>query len=175
MVEMTAAMKAFSWDPALKHAPKSPDVDDRGGFSSACRCGYAGKSVKSSPSHAYQATRVHAETENRRDQGKAVSDVDLPGLISLDPAAPGGAQGSSRPRMVSRSRSQGAPGTPCGCGCGEPSGGGTFRPGHDSKLLSRLIKAVRSGEQTLEDALAEMTKIGASDKLKAKFEGRASA
>lgn len=171
MVNMTAAMKAFSWDPALKHAPKSPDVDDRGGFSSACRCGYAGKSVKSSPSHAYQATRVHAETENRRDQGKTVSDVDLPHLISLDPAAPGGAQGSSRPRTVSRSRSQGAPGTPCGCGCGEPSGG-LFRPGHDSKLLSRLQAEVKSGVKTIADALAEMTSIGTSDKLKAKFESR---
>jgi hypothetical protein len=26
----------------------------------------------------------------------------------------------------------------CGCGCGEPTEGGTFRPGHDQKLRAEL-------------------------------------
>ncbi len=181
MVEMTAAMKAFSWPEELRHAPKSPDPDNRGGFSSACRCGYPGKSVKSSPSHAYQATRVHAETENRREANggkpKPMGTVDLPDTIALGEDAPGGALwggGARRPSRASvgSSRpSRGGPATPCGCGCGEPSGG-LFRPGHDSKLLSRLLNSIRSGAQTLAEAHEEMDKIGTSQKLKDKLAGK---
>ncbi len=30
----------------------------------------------------------------------------------------------------------------CGCGCGEMTRVGKFRPGHDSKLLSNIIEKV---------------------------------
>jgi hypothetical protein len=41
----------------------------------------------------------------------------------------------------------------CECGCGEMTNGGLFRPGHDAKLRSRLLKAIDAGD---EDALAEL-------------------
>lgn len=154
-----AAQAAFGWPAELRHAPGPPD-EERGGFRSACRCGYPGKWTKASPSHAHQHTRNHAEAENARERA---------GGAPVDHAA-----GEKPPRVASVASprpSRGSGGTPCGCGCGEPSGG-LFRPGHDSKLLSRLVGSVRSGDLTADDAVAEMDKIGASDKLKAKFTKR---
>lgn len=167
----TAAMLAFQWDPALRHAPGSPDAVS-GGFQCACRCGYPGKRVTSSPSHAYQATRVHAENENRREGtgGEAVPAADYsasgepPRQVRRTVAPP-------RPSVGSPAASRATAGTPCGCGCGEPSGG-LFRPGHDSKLLSRLTGEIRSGAKTLEDAHREMDDIGTSAKLKDKLAGK---
>lgn len=46
------------------------------------------------------------------------------------------------PRVSRRAREAGKP---CLCECGEITGGGTFRPGHDSKYLNRLVEA---GDQT---------------------------
>ena len=169
---LSAAAKAlFPWDENSKHAPLVAEPEGNG-FRCACRCGYQGKFVTSSPSHAYNATRVHAENENRRegDGGPAVDPADYTASgeppraarRASSPAAP------SRPGTAPRSASRGVPGTPCGCGCGEPSGG-LFRPGHDSKLLSRLMNEIRSGGKTLEQAHKEMAEIGTSDKLRAKL------
>lgn len=157
MTMSAAAKAAFGWAPELKHAPQSPQNTLGNQFKSSCRCGYEGKAC-STPSHAYNATKVHAETENRRDRGE---------LVGAAPAARHAAAPGRAPAGV-RSASRGTPGTPCGCGCGEPSGG-LFRPGHDSKLLSRLLGEVRSGAKTLTAAHAEMDAIGTSDKLKAKL------
>lgn len=184
MAGMTEAMKFHKWPEELRHAPISAEPVDGGRFQCACRCGYAGKAVTSSPSHAFQATRVHAENENRREEGggevvqpedytrtgeppkakrtRAVADVSLPG------------DGSSRPARAPRSRSQGTPGTPCGCGCGEPSGG-LFRPGHDSKLLSRLLGEIRANTKTLAEAHLEMVEIGTSEVLREKLAKKVSA
>lgn len=35
----------------------------------------------------------------------------------------------------------------CGCGCGETTSGGTFRPGHDAKLRSRLLVIIRGADE----------------------------
>lgn len=174
MSERTAAIKAFEWDPELRHAPGPPDVVT-GGFQSACRCGYAGKRVTSSPSHAYQATRVHAENENRREAGGGVvvqvenysRNGEPPKTRASRPAAIPG-QAPSRASVGSSRASRAGAGTPCGCGCGEPSGG-LFRPGHDSKLLSRLMGEIRAGDKTLAEAHAEMTTIGTSEVLREKL------
>lgn len=155
-----AAKATFGWAADLKHAPQSPETTLGNQFKAPCRCGYEGKAV-STPSHAYNSTKVHAEMENARDKGQPV------------PGGSTGAVASSRPATGSRSASRGTPGTPCGCGCGEPSGG-LFRPGHDSKLLSRLLGEIRAGSKTLADAHAEMDTIGTSDKLKAKLTQKAS-
>lgn len=37
----------------------------------------------------------------------------------------------------------------CACGCGGTTRGGTFRPGHDAKLLSAMIEAVGGDIGTL--------------------------
>lgn len=34
----------------------------------------------------------------------------------------------------------------CACGCGEMTRGGTFRPGHDAKLRSKLLCRIDDGE-----------------------------
>lgn len=148
-----AAKATFGWPADLNHAPQSPENTLGNQFKAACRCGYEGKAC-STPSHAYNATKVHAQMANARDRGET-------------PASPEPGSAPARPGTGARRASRGTPGTPCGCGCGEPSGG-LFRPGHDSKLLSRLVKAVKAG-QSREDALAEFDKVGASDKLRAKF------
>jgi len=169
-IEYTEAMKAFSWPPELRHAPGPPDAD-ASGFRSACRCGYPGKHVKSSPSHAYAATRVHAETENRREAQGGVkvesSEYGPGGEIprTRRPVAP------SRPSVGSPRASRPASGTgarPCACGCGETCGG-LFRPGHDSKLLSRLVTEHKTKGRTVDECVAEMAGLGCSDKLQDKF------
>lgn len=172
-----AAKQAFGWPASLRHCPGPPDADGNR-FRSACRCGWQGKPSPASPSHAYQITKAHADSENAREAaGGEIIDA-------ADYAHDGGLPKAARRRVASQavdgaaaaviSSPRSASATPCGCGCGELSGG-LFRPGHDSKLLSRLVGEVKSGKTTLDAALDEMTRIGASDKLKAKFQGKAAA
>lgn len=173
------AKKLLDYDDNSRHAPVSTEVEGNG-FRTACRCGYPGRLVTSSPSHSYNSTRVHVTNENRREAegGDKVEGTDYqtngepPRAVRR--SRPAGAA-PSRPGTGARRASQGTPGTPCGCGCGEPRGGGLFRPGHDSKLLSRLQTEVRSGSKTAEQALEEVKQIGASEKLIAKLAGRLSA
>lgn len=35
-----------------------------------------------------------------------------------------------------------APGATCKCGCGQPTSGGTYRPGHDARHVSQVVKAM---------------------------------
>lgn len=166
------AQKLFPWDETSRHAPISTEVEGNG-FRTACRCGYPGRLVTSSPSHSYNSTKVHVENENRREGegGQKVEGADYtatgepPRVVRRAGRA---ASAPSRPGTAPRRASQGTPGTPCGCGCGEPSGG-LFRPGHDSKLLSRLLQGVRDGKLTLAEAHEEMTLIGTSEVLKDKL------
>lgn len=58
-----------------------------------------------------------------------------------------------------------AGGQPCTCGCGETTGGGKFKPGHDSKYLTRLVEA--KGEESRAKAYAISEAFGA------KYEKRA--
>lgn len=175
-IEYTEAMRAFSWDASLRHAPSSPDQEGNG-FRSACRCGYKGKLVTSSPSHAYAATRVHAENENRREGagGAKVEGADYQNSgqppRSARPAAPSRASVGS-PRASRPSGGTGA--RPCACGCGETCGG-LFRPGHDSKLLSRLVTEVKTKGRSIAEAVEEMAGLGCSEKLQDKFKQKAGA
>jgi hypothetical protein len=167
-----AARALFPWTDESRHACTEVIVEGNT-FRCPCRCGYRGKQVTSSPSHAFNATKVHAENENRRegDGGQKVegdqyqNNGEPPRAVRRAATA---ASTPSRPGTAPRRASQGTLGTPCGCGCGEPSGG-LFRPGHDSKLLSRLLNEIRSGAKTLADAHAEMTTIGTSEVLKEKL------
>lgn len=56
---------------------------------------------------------------------------------------------------------------PCTCGCGETTGGGLYRPGHDARHVSQLVRRVKAGESSLDDARRE---VAHSDKLVAKLE-----
>ncbi|QJD53985.1 hypothetical protein SEA_GALACTICA_37 [Streptomyces phage Galactica] len=171
-----AAKALFDWNDDSPHAPIETVVEGNT-FRTPCRCGYKGKPVTSSPSHSWNSTRVHVTNENRREaEGgqKVAGDAytasgTLPRAMvrAARPAAtaPGA---SSRPSVGSPRASRGTPGTPCGCGCGEPSGG-LFRPGHDSKLLSRLLGEIRAGTKTLEQAHKEMADIGTSEVLREKL------
>ncbi len=59
----------------------------------------------------------------------------------------------------------GGPAPACKCDCGETTGGGNYRPGHDARHVSKLTAAVKSGELTLEAALPRLP----SDKLRDKL------
>ena len=147
-----SAKAMFGWNDESRHACTEVVVEGNT-FRVPCRCGYQGKPVTSSPSHAYNSTKVHAETENRREAAggqKVEADYTRTGE---PPRAVVRRSAPSRPTTAPRRASQGTPGTPCGCGCGEPSGG-LFRPGHDSKLLSRLLGEIRGGRMTLLASLA---------------------
>lgn len=164
----TAAVRAFQWDSALRHAPISVEVSE-GGFQCPCRCGFPGRRVASSPSHSYQVTRTHAENENQREAaGGAIVKAEDYTRNGEPPRTARRAVPPSRPSVGSPVAPKTLGGSPCGCGCGEPSGG-LFRPGHDSKLLSRLTAGIKSGAITLAEAHEEMTLIGTSEVLKEKL------
>lgn len=44
----------------------------------------------------------------------------------------------------------------CGCGCGEMTAGGDFKPGHDSKTLSAILVRV-GGMLKLKELIEEQT------------------
>lgn len=46
----------------------------------------------------------------------------------------------------------------CACGCGEMTGGGTFRPGHDARHKGNLLRAIRAGGDEGTAALTELAK-----------------
>jgi hypothetical protein len=56
----------------------------------------------------------------------------------------------ARSRKVARKA-----GGPCLCGCGETTGGGKFRPGHDSKYLNQLVDLGLEGGLTLAQEISE--------------------
>ncbi|QGH80693.1 hypothetical protein SEA_ZANELLA_35 [Microbacterium phage Zanella] len=62
----------------------------------------------------------------------------------------------------------------CLC-CGETTGGGRFRPGHDSKYLTMVIGAVREHQATVEGIAEIMAQEGCSEALVAKFRKRVAA
>jgi hypothetical protein len=148
-------------DPNIKHVPGPPEMYGVK-FRSACRCGYPGKEC-GTPSHAYQATQVHAENENRRE---AEGPLSAPTTATTALRTRAATRAPRSPRTTSGRASGGT----CGCGCGETCGG-RFRPGHDAKLLSRLQQEVTSGTKSRDDALAELVD---SPKLQAKLAGRLS-
>lgn len=46
----------------------------------------------------------------------------------------------------------------CACGCGEMTGGGTFRPGHDARHKGNLLRRIDEGGEDGEAALEELAK-----------------
>ena len=46
----------------------------------------------------------------------------------------------------------------CACGCGEMTGGGTFRPGHDARHKGNLLRQIRKGGDEGTAALEELAK-----------------
>lgn len=88
--------------------------------------------------------------------------------------------GGRTPAKVSeaRERAPKAPAKPktgkCLC-CGETTGGGLFRPGHDAKYLTRFVERVKSDPNpagALDVALAAWESQGISEALRAKLQKR---
>lgn len=76
-----------------------------------------------------------------------------------------GSTPTDTPAAAPRSRkAPGQAGKPCRCECGETTGGGTFRPGHDSKYLNRLVAQADDEARGLAYAV--------SDAFGAKYEKR---
>lgn len=61
----------------------------------------------------------------------------------------------------------------CLC-CGETTGGGLFRPGHDARYLSAAVKAIQAGERILGNELDRWAEQGISEALQAKLTKRVS-
>ena len=55
--------------------------------------------------------------------------------------------------------------TQCLC-CGEPTRGGRFRPGHDSRYLKKLASEITKGRMTLEAAIETLPTAALADKLR---------
>ncbi|QJD50012.1 hypothetical protein SEA_RASOVI_35 [Microbacterium phage Rasovi] len=62
----------------------------------------------------------------------------------------------------------------CLC-CGETTGGGLFRPGHDSKYLTRAVQAIKETDADLDSMLANWASQGISEALRAKLAKRVTA
>lgn len=56
----------------------------------------------------------------------------------------------------------------CGCECGHRcnSVGATFRPGHDARLVSKLLQLVLSGEYTIDEAVKHAVTDALANKLR---------
>ena len=75
------------------------------------------------------------------------------------------ARAASAPPKRSGGRSSASP-RPCRCECGEQTGGGNYRPGHDARHVSQLANQVRVGSITSDRALE---KLSHSEALQAKL------
>ena len=88
-----------------------------------------------------------------------------------------GPRDARRPRESKETRTK-APRTPktgsCVC-CAEPTKGGMFLPGHDSRYLSRTADAVRGGVVSLDATLQAWAKRGISEALQGKLTKRVGA
>lgn len=62
-------------------------------------------------------------------------------------------------------------GSSCLC-CGEPTRGGKFLPGHDSRYLKARERLVRMTTSTVEQEIEKMQERGLSEALQAKFRKR---
>lgn len=52
-------------------------------------------------------------------------------------------------------------GPECHCRCGETTGGGKFRPGHDSRYVADMATRVKAGELTADQAKDEVSRVSA--------------
>ncbi len=115
------------------------------------------------------------EALNRRLAAGDLPTVVVPAQAreGVSPAAERATGHRGRPYTPSPSRtpSRATASNACGCGCGELCKG-TFRPGHDAKLMSRLASEIRDRKLTVSEALAQ---LAAWPKLHAKLSGRLAA
>ena len=88
--------------------------------------------------------------------------------------------GGRTPAKLSKAREKApkAPAKPktgsCLC-CDEPTKGGLFLPGHDSRYLSRTVDAIKTGVVTLDATLDAWAARGLSEALRAKLTKRVTA
>lgn len=75
------------------------------------------------------------------------------------------ARAAAAPPKRSKSLSAAGKGD-CKCGCGEKTGGGLYRPGHDARHVSQLVAKVKAGDLALHDAVEE---VAHSQKLQDKL------
>jgi len=74
-------------------------------------------------------------------------------------------------RKPARPRGEGRPKTgQCLC-CGETTGGGKFKPGHDARMVSQLATKVQEGADA-DKVKADFAALGVSDALQAKLAKR---
>ena len=117
----------------------------------------------------HQCKECSRKTDKLDDKGQCVDRRDCANAILAAHAAARAdraKRASAEPPKRTNVRSGVGGPAPAGkCECGETTGGGNYRPGHDARHVSKLTAAVKSGELTLDAALSRLP----SDKLRDKL------
>jgi precorrin-8X/cobalt-precorrin-8 methylmutase len=92
----------------------------------------------------------------RQEEGwiLGVTELTIDGTAATPPS-PSPARIQAKSRSATPGRKSSGPTRSCECGCGV-EGPGRFRPGHDAKLRSRLMKALQAGDEEARQRLAEL-------------------
>lgn len=106
------------------------------------------------------ALDIHGQCADRRDCANAIA------AAYAVKTAERRKRAAVAPPKKTGGRAQGSP-RDCKCGCGEKTGGGLYRPGHDARHVSNLVAHVKAGELDVE---AARDAVAHSDKLVAKLE-----
>jgi len=73
----------------------------------------------------------------------------------MDSGKSRGTDAHGRPEKPARTPRKAGESKPCTCGCGETTGGGKFKPGHDSKYLTKLVEAKGDESRALAFAISD--------------------
>lgn len=113
----------------------------------ACGCEYS----------AYKACRECLRKGTTLDEGgQCVDRRDCANTIVADIAKANKEHAARKAAAPAKTRApSNGPKPDCHCGCGEKTGGGRYRPGHDARHVSRLTSEVRAG-RALADAEHEV-------------------
>lgn len=125
-----------------------------------CGCEYAAR---------HQCKECSRKSEDLDDNGQCTDRRSCANSILASAAAARAERAKKAlvapPKRTNVRSGVGGPAPDCRCGCGEKTGGGNYRPGHDARHVSKLTAAIKSGETTLDRALADLP----SDKLRDKL------
>ena len=125
-----------------------------------CRCG-----CEYSLQH--QCKECGRKGTNLDDGGQCVDRRDCANVILAAAAAKRAADHQRKLEAPPKRTGGRVSGTPrdCMCGCGEKTGGGNYRPGHDARHVSQLVASIKAGSEKLEDVIDELPSQALRDKL----------
>lgn len=115
----------------------------------ACKCEYA---------QMHQCRECGRKGTTLDDHGQCVDRTNCANAILEASTQRAAARAAAKAETPAKRSPSGGSATkrPCKCGCGEMTGGGMYRPGHDARHVSALTRAVKAGETALHDAVGEL-------------------